>query len=90
MRERVDENQAHMLDDHITVVTDAEVNETLGVAEDDTWSYHKAKQAYDVEKWETSYSNELRSIQCHNVWTLMPWSEVPTGCHILGYRTVFL
>ena len=62
MRERVDENQAHMLDDHITVATDTEVNGTLGVAEDDPWNYHEAKQAYDAEKWETSYDDKLRSI----------------------------
>ena len=62
MRERVDENRAHMLDDHITVATNAEINETLGVAEDDPWNYREAKQAYDVEKWEMSYDDELRSI----------------------------
>ena len=90
MRERVDENRAHMLDNHITVATDAEVNETLGVVEDDPQNYHEAKQAYDTEKWETSYDDKLRSIQRHNVWTLMPWSEVPTGRRVLGCRTVFL
>ena len=26
----------------------------------------------------------------HNVWKLIPRSEVPTGCCILGCRTVFL
>ena len=90
MRERVDKNQAHMLDDHITVVTNAEVNETLGVVEDDPQNYQEAKQAYDAEKWETSYNDRLRSIQCHNVWTLMPWLEVLTGCCVLGCHTVFL
>ena len=90
MRERVDENQAHMLDDHITVATNVEVNETLGVAEDDPQNYHEAKQAYDAEKWEMCYNDELRSIQHHNEWTLMPWSEVPTGRCILGCCTVFL
>ena len=50
MRERVDENQAHMLDDHITVATNAEVNGTLGVVEDDSWNYHEAKQASAAEK----------------------------------------
>ena len=39
-----------MLDDHITVATNAEVNETLGVVEDDPWKYHEAKQIYDTEK----------------------------------------
>ena len=43
MRERVDDNQAHMLDDHITVATDVESNETLGMAEDDPRNYHEAK-----------------------------------------------
>ena len=90
MRERVDENRAHMLDDHITVATYAEVNETLGVAEDDPRNYHEAKQTYDTEKWETSYDDELRSIRRHNVWTLVPRSEIPTGRRILGCRTVFL
>ena len=51
-----------MLDDHVTVVTDAEVNKTLVVVEDDPWNYHEAKQAYDTEKWEMSYNNKLRSI----------------------------
>ena len=56
-----------MLDNHITVATNVEVNEILGVAENDPQNYHEVKQAYDVEKWEMSYDNKLRSIQCHNV-----------------------
>ena len=81
---------ANALEDTTPVVTDKEVNEMLGVAEDDPQNYQEATQAYDAAEWETSYDDELESMKHHGVWTLIPRSEIPEGCHILGSRTIFL
>lgn len=90
MRGRTNEDGIYMLHDHMTVATNMEVDETLGIMEDDPQNYCEARQVYDAEKWKKSYDDELRSIYCHNVWTLMSQSEVPIGHHVLGCHTVFL
>ena len=74
LQEMREENggQIHTLDNHITTETDMEMDEVLCVAEDDLQTYNEAKQAHDVEKWETSYDDELKSMHRHNVWTLVP------------------
>ena len=90
MRETVDEDQAYTLNDHVTVTTDMEIDEALSVAEDDLQNYQEATRAHDADKWEKSYDDELKSIQHHNVWVLIPQSEVPAGCCVLGCCTVFL
>ena len=75
---------ANALKDTTPVVTDKEVNEMLGVTEDDPRNYREATQAYDAAEWETRYDNELESMKHHGVWTLIPRSDIPEGRRILG------
>ena len=89
-RARLAGDMANALEDTTPVVTDKEVNEMLGVTEDDPRNYREATQAYDAAEWETSYDDELESMKRHGVCTLIPHSEIPEGHRILGSRTVFL
>ena len=54
------------------VASDMEVKNILGIAEDDPQNYKEATKAYDAEKWEKSYDEEIESMHCHNVWKLIP------------------
>ena len=77
-------------DGNETVAGDTEMDNLLGLAEDDPWMYQEAMQAYDVSDWETSYNDELRSMKQHGVWMLIPHTDVPQGRQILWSQTVFL
>ena len=46
---------------------DAEINDFMGLTEDDPHTYKEAMQAYDASEWETSYDDELNSTKQHNV-----------------------
>ena len=58
---------AHILDDRIMDVSDMEVNDVLGIAEDDLQNYKEPKKAYDPNNWEKSYDDEIESMHHHNV-----------------------
>ena len=46
---------------------DAEINDFMGLTEDNPHTYKEAMQAYDASEWETSYDDELNSMKQHNV-----------------------
>ena len=64
-------------------------SDVLGIADDDP-TYKEAMQAHDASEWDASYDDEIKSMKQHKVWTLLPCTDVPKGCWILGSRTVFL
>jgi len=51
----------------ITVASDTEISEFLGVSEDDPCMYHEVSHAYDAAEWETSYDDELVSMSGDNL-----------------------
>jgi Reverse transcriptase (RNA-dependent DNA polymerase) len=85
-----EENLVCQSDGNEIVARDTEVDDFLGLAEDDPRTYREATQAYDASDWETSYDDELKSMKQHRVWTLIPHTDVPQGRRILGSWTVFL
>src|SRR5882672_6449199 len=48
----------------------------------DPKSWKKAMAAYDVTEWIEGLREEMVSLRAHNVFTLIPKSSVPVGCHI--------
>ena len=45
-------DHTHILDDEIMMASDMEVNNILGIAEDDPQNYKDATKVYDADKWE--------------------------------------
>ena len=78
------------LEDTIAVASDKEINNLLGVVEDDPQNYREATQAYNAAEWDISYNDELKSMAWDGVWTLISCFQFPKGCCILGSHTIFL
>ena len=50
------------LKDTIAIALDKEINDLLGVAEDDPQNYREATQAYNAAEWDISHNDKLKSM----------------------------
>jgi len=54
----------------------------------DPENWRVAMASEDKECWEQGLTKELKSIEVHQVWMLVPPSEVPKGRKIIGCKPV--
>ena len=64
-------------------------NLSLLASDDDPRSYKEAMARADAPLWKTSIGDELQSLKDHNVWTLIPRSQVPPGRKIIPSKIHF-
>jgi hypothetical protein len=56
---------------------------------DDPRTYKQAMATQYAPEWDSGYDDEMASLKSHNVWTLIPRSNVPAGWKIVGSRPHF-
>jgi hypothetical protein len=61
----------------------------LATANDNPRTYKEAMESEDAAEWEKGYDNEMASLKAHNIWKLVPRSEVLEGKKIVGSRPCF-
>ncbi|HEV7738455.1 MAG TPA: reverse transcriptase domain-containing protein, partial [Chlamydiales bacterium] len=61
-----------------------------GSTEEGARTWKEAAESDKAEQWKAAYQEEMDSLKKHNVWTLVPRSQVPKGRKIIKSRPCFV
>jgi hypothetical protein len=73
-------DQAHQL--YMLILDMSNIDPESLQFENDPCTWEEAWSSADSKHWENGYHEELQSLKDMNVYKLVPWTEVPQGCHI--------
>jgi len=68
---------------------ESEALDTFFTSEGDPDTWEEARNTEEAEQWKLAYQEELQSLRNHNVYELIPPSQLPSGRKPLGCRPVF-
>lgn len=84
LRRSTRERKNAISDDYVVFIN--EVEENVGMTEDDPVNFHQAMQDSRSDKWIEAMNEEYKSMQDNSVWELIP---LPEGVKPIGCKWIF-